>query len=421
MDAFAAADADTLAVRAASLLFANGQTTERVTLTVEQLAGAAGRSVTVAPRWGELTFDTGDGSPLRQAVLAPLGVDIRKVLATERVVDDVCAGRCDAACARARLDEVGRLPPVSLLRFAVMAAAGAGALGLIFGAADVRSVAAIAGSAGLGALLRRGVSHVSANPFAQPFVAALLAGLIASLAMLLRLPVSYRLLAVCPCMVLVPGPHFLNGWMDLAHARIPLGAARLAFASLIAVAISTGLLAGLSFATPLLPAAQPASVPLGFDVLAAGVAVAAYGAFFNMPWRLLGVPVGVGMAAHALRWLALSWGGTLPAGAFVACVVVGTVMTPLAHWRRVPFGASAFAAVVSLIPGVYMFEAASGALALVRSGPGGAPAVAVGMVENLTTAAAILLAMVAGLLAPRMLLDPVFVRRVAHRGRGRSA
>ena len=34
-------------------------------------------------------------------------------------------------------------------------------------------------------------------------------------------------LAVCPCMVLVPGPHFLNGIIDLVHGQLSLGAFRL--------------------------------------------------------------------------------------------------------------------------------------------------------------------------------------------------
>ena len=47
-------------------------------------------------------------------------------------------------------------------------------------------------------------------------------------------------------MVLVPGPHFLNGALDLINGRLELGAARLIYAGLIVVAISVGLLLGLA-------------------------------------------------------------------------------------------------------------------------------------------------------------------------------
>ena len=62
--------------------------------------------------------------------------------------------------------------------------------------------------------LRRGLARYSANVFLQPFCAALLAGMVGALAVRYQLSSSLRLVAVCPCMVLVPGPHFLNGAID---------------------------------------------------------------------------------------------------------------------------------------------------------------------------------------------------------------
>jgi len=67
-------------------------------------------------------------------------------------------------------------------------------------------------------------------------------------------------------------------------------------------------------------------VPLGLDVIAAGVAVTAFSIFFSMPLRMLAWPVVIGMLAHALRWLALAAGADLALGAFVACVVAGLVL-----------------------------------------------------------------------------------------------
>ena len=120
---------------------------------------------------------------------------------------------------------------------------------------------------------------------------------------------SLRLVAVCPCMVLVPGPHFLNSALDLINGRIALGTARLMYAGLIVVAISVGLLIGLALFGISLPA-DPAgrAVPLWQDVIAAGVAVAAYSVFFSTPLHMLPWPVAVGMFGHALRWRRLpSW------------------------------------------------------------------------------------------------------------------
>jgi uncharacterized membrane protein YjjB (DUF3815 family) len=124
----------------------------------------------------------------------------------------------------------------------------------------------------------------------------------ARLAVRYQLSSSLRLVAVCPCMVLVPGPHFLNGALDLINGRINLGAARLIYAGLVVLAISIGLLLGLVLLGGTLPVDPPGrAVPLWQDVFAAGIAVAAYSVFFSTPLNMLPWPVAVGMRAHALR------------------------------------------------------------------------------------------------------------------------
>src|SRR2546425_7027255 len=239
----------------ARLLFANGQTTARTVAAVEQLADGLGFRATVFPRWGELTVRIDDDTGSRYEIIAiePVGVDMSKVAATMSVIDKVCAGRMDAEAARSALDAITRFPPVSVARFALLAAAGAAALGVIFGAAHLPSLVLIALSAGAGACLRRWLAGISRNPFVQPFCAALLAGAVGAIVVRLQLSSVLRLVAVCPCMVLVPGPHLLNGTIDLARARIALGASRIGYASLITVMICTGLLVGLSLGGGTLP------------------------------------------------------------------------------------------------------------------------------------------------------------------------
>jgi uncharacterized membrane protein YjjB (DUF3815 family) len=284
-------------------------------------------------------------------------------------------------------------------------------LAVIFGVQRLHAAALIFVSAGAGAILRRSVAQYSANVYLQPFCAALLAGAIGALAVRYQLSSSLRLVAVCPCMILVPGPHLLNGAMDLIKGRIHLGAARLIYAGLVVVAISTGLLLGLAVlgvSFPVDPAGR--AVPLWFDTIAAGVAVFAYSVYFSTPLHMLAWPVAVGMLAHALRWAALTvLGCSAETGALVACLVVGLILTPVARRSRMPFAAIGFASVVSLIPGVFLFRMASGLLQLAGGSHMTLELISATIADGMT-AVAIILAMSFGLIVPKLAIDQISER-----------
>lgn len=391
------------------LLFVHGQTTEKVVQAVERLASVLGFRATFFPSWGKLELHLADatGEQRETIVAEPTAMDMSKVSAVMAVVEQAGKEQRFIAAARAELESIARMPPVSATRFALLAAAGAAALGVIFGVTHVLSLILITFSAGAGACLRRWLASVSRNLFVQPFCAAFLAGIVGAVAVHLQLSSMLRLIAVCPCMVLVPGPHILNGAIDLARARIPLGVARLVYASLITLAICTGLILGLALGGVSLPASDPSqAVPLGYDVLAAGVIVAAYGTFFNMPWKMLPIPIAVGMLAHAGHWAAIAlMGANLAVGAFVACLVVGMIMTPIADKLHLPFAGIAFASVVSLIPGVFLFRMASGMVELVTLGSQASLETVSQVMTDGITAVLIVIAMTFGLIAPKFCIE----------------
>ncbi|MGO9632213.1 MAG: threonine/serine exporter ThrE family protein [Xanthobacteraceae bacterium] len=397
---------------AARALFTNGETTRRTIVGVERLGQALGVNVAVLPRWGEVMLRIDDPAAPRLECIAatPLGVDMRKVAATHELIDRFCHHDIGFDAAQSQLAAIRQLPPISLVRFVLLTAAGAAALGVIFGAYHWLTLVLIALSAGAGAALRRWLAELGGNPFVQPFCAALLAGIVGALVARFQISSVLRLVAVCPCMVLVPGPHFLNGAIDLARARIALGACRIGYASLITLVISVGLLAGLSLGGVELPASVPAAtVPLGYDVIAAGIAVAAYGTFFAMPWRMLPIPIVIGMLAHASRWLVIvPEGGSAETGALVACFVVGVIVTPVADRLRMPFAAFAFASVVSLIPGVYIFRMAGGLLNLITPGHVPSSDRLLGAIVDGATALLIIVAMAFGLIVPKLCIEYFF-------------
>lgn len=98
-------------------------------------------------------------------------------------------------------------------------------------------------------------------------------------------------------------------------------------------------------------------------------------------------------------------GVSAQAAAFVACLVVGAIVTPIADRWRLPFAALAFASVVSLIPGALLFRMAAGLVELVTLGEKASIDVLLHAISDGTTALLIVLAIAFGLILPKMCIE----------------
>jgi hypothetical protein len=149
-------------------------------------------------------------------------------------------------------------------------------------------------------------------------------------------------------------------------------------------------------------------MPLVIDVIAAGCAVASFGTFFSMPWRLLAFPIAAGMLLHAARWALISVaGGSAPTGTLVACMLV---RIPRDAGRR--SSASALRGYLLLRrclidAGLFPLNAATGLVELVLIRPIAPAALLTSIATSGTTAFLIIMAMTFGLILPRMLFERV--------------
>jgi uncharacterized membrane protein YjjP (DUF1212 family) len=286
------------------------------------------------------------------------------------ILAQVRRGDLGPAEALSRLNRVEAETPrhsrwLAALLLGAAAASLAGLLGADVGTAGVAGLAA-----GLGLLARQELGRRHFSVLTLPLAAALLGAVLGGLAIRLGWARAPELALIVPALMLVPGPHLINGLFDLIDNQLPMSLFRLWLAAGILLASALGVVLGveLTVPTPLFPeqGAGAGHLNLVSDMALAGVVTCGFAVFYNTPWRHLWMAAAGGMAGHGLRFLALEAGCRLEAATFLGGLTVGAVSAWMARSSKTPVAVIAFAGAVTMIPGLSLYRALAGALQLAR-------------------------------------------------------
>jgi uncharacterized membrane protein YjjB (DUF3815 family) len=252
---------------------------------------------------------------------------------------------------------------------AAVLAVSAAALAALLGA-DSAAVATAGLSTAMGLVIRQGLHRRRYSLLALPFAAAFVGGVAGSVAIRFGWTHTPELALIVPCLMLIPGPHLINGLLDLVDNYIPMSLARLGLAAGILLAACLGLLVGVEFVFPALPEAtrsfEAARLGVVADMLLAAAVTAGFAVYYNTPWPQLGLAMMGGALGHGLRTLALEFGLNLEGATFLGGFAVGAISSWIARAKVAPVAVVAFAGAVTMMPGLQMFGALYGAVCVTR-------------------------------------------------------
>jgi uncharacterized membrane protein YjjP (DUF1212 family) len=293
------------------------------------------------------------------------------VLARVRaVLEQVRCGEIEPAAALARLNSVEADTPRHSRWLAILVlTAGSAALSALLGS-DAAAMVVVGVATGLGLWVRQELGRHHVSLLLLPLAAAFLGALVGGFAIRIGLTETPEHVLIVPALMLVPGPHLINGLLDLIDNHLPMSVARLGLAMGILLASALGIVLGIELTLPdptfAGSAARPDHLNLLIDMLLAGVVACGFAVYYNTAWAQLAMTAAGGMAGHGVRYLALEADCRLDVATFLGGLTVGAVSAWLARSARTPLAVIAFAGAVTMMPGLSMYRALGGALKLAR-------------------------------------------------------
>ena len=146
----------------------------------------------------------------------------------------------------------------------------------------------------------------------------------------------------------------------------------------------------------------------------AGLAVIGFAMVFSVPRRTMPGIIVLAILAHLLRALMLHEGAALPLASFVAALFVGFTAAVVAPRAGQATPIYAFAPVIPLVPGTYMFDALTGILDLTTRTVADPSAVVDTTVIDVSIATLTIIALAVGAISPTLILGRRIARLVTN-------
>jgi len=398
-----------LLIQAATLLLEYNESSAGIIEAVTSTAGAFGAEPChVSVTYLGVAISFADERPVFRSV-KELRLNAAVRIRIHELLQQVRTRQIDAASGLELLNRVVSETPRYPPWIVAVLLGGAGCSFARLLGADSGAIAVTGVSTMLGLLARQELGRRNVTLLALPLTAAFIGAALGGIAIRLGWTQSPELVLVVPALMLVPGPHILNGLFDLIDNQLETSIPRLGLATGILLASALGIVLGARLTLPLgeLPTQTAVDLNLNLfsDMILAGIASCGFAAFFNVPRRQLCMAAIGGMAGHGVRFLMLENEFPLETASFVGGLVVGTFSAWIATSIRAPVAAIAFAGTVTMIPGSSFYRALGGALRLAREANGSAQAIAASTLAHACQALAVVGALAIGLvLGIRMVL-----------------
>lgn len=296
--------------------------------------------------------------------IGPPAVNVSRIGDLEQLARTVQAGSAPRDISE-KLAKIESAPPMySAWLIAVAVGVASGGFAFINGAAAVELIAAAVAGA-TGQWFRTWLLHNRYNQYGAAALTALTASgayvLLAALTRNVGLEIAnFPAGFMASVLFLVPGFPLVGGLFDLVQYKTVAGVSRLAYGTMILLAVALGLsivvaLAGIDLSRQP-PPELAYSLILLLRAVASFVAGGAFAMLFNSSARMALAAGLLALCANSLR-LALSDAGIMLApAAFFAALAIGLAAVLADQRYNVPRIAMTVAPVVIMMPGVYAFE-----------------------------------------------------------------